>query len=125
MKTAKVLALAGLLVLGGVKTAQAQALTSSTTVAAESPMIVGIGAVITTVQVSSTVSSSLSLQVPNPRSVVGVPSCVTYDTLGQGPKPLRYTFNAVTGVVTVQGSTMTSGTLEVSDQVRCTAVVRP
>jgi hypothetical protein len=125
MKTSKVLALAGLMVMGGLNAAHAQALTSATTVAAESPMIVGIGATVATVQVSSSVTTSLTLQIPNPRSVIGTPSCVTYDISGQGPKPLRYTFDAVTGVVAVQGSNMTSGTLAVSDQVRCTAVVRP
>jgi hypothetical protein len=125
MKTAKVLALAGLMVMGGFTAAHAQALTSATTVAAEAPMIVGIGATVATVQVSSSVATSLTLQIPQPRTVIGVPSCLTYTVAGAGPKPLLYSYNSSTGVVTVNSSNMTSGTLAVDDQVRCTAVVRP
>jgi hypothetical protein len=125
MKTLKVLALAGLMTVGGFTAAHAQALTSATTVAAEAPMIVGIGATVATVQVSSSVATSLTLQIPQPRTVIGTPSCVTYDITGQGPKPLRYSYDAVSGIMSVNSSNMTSGTLAVSDQVRCTAVVRP
>ncbi len=125
MKTLKVLALAGLMTVGGFTAAHAQALTSATTVAAEAPMIVGIGATVATVQVSSSVATSLTLQIPSPRNVIGTPSCVTYTLAGAGPKPLAYSYDAVSGVMSVMSSNMTSGTLAISDQVRCTAVVRP
>lgn len=125
MKTLKVLALAGLMTVGGFTAAHAQALTSATTLAAEAPMIVGIGATVATVQVSSSVATSLTLQIPQPRTVIGTPSCVTYNIAGAGPKPLTYTYTSSTGVMAVASSNMTSGTLAVDDQVRCTAVVRP
>jgi hypothetical protein len=125
MKTLKVIALAGLMTVGGFTAAHAQALTSATTVAAEAPLIVGVGATVLTVQVSSSVATSLTLQIPQPRTVIGAPSCVTYNIAGAGPKPLTYTYTPSTGVVLVASSNMTSGTLAVDDQVRCTAVVRP
>ena len=121
--------LTGLLVAGavglGAASAHSQALTSATTLVAEAPMIVGIGATVATVQVSSSVATSLTLQLPNATRVVGTPQCVTYDITGQGPKPLRYTYTPATGVVAVNSSVMTSGTLAVSDQVNCMYVVRP
>jgi hypothetical protein len=126
MKTLKVLALAGLMTVGGFTAAHAQALTSATTLAAEAPMIVGIGATVATVQVSSSVATSLTLQIPNPRAVIGAPSCVTYDITGAGPLARRYVYDAVSGVVTVNAApSQVSGTVAVNDQVRCTAVVRP
>ncbi len=126
MKTAKVIALAGLMVMGGFTAAHAQALTSSTTVAAEAPLIVGVGATVATVQVLSTAATSLTLQIPQPRTVIGVPSCVTYDNTGAGPLARRYTYDAVAGVVAVNAApSQVSGTVAVGDQVRCTAVVRP
>lgn len=119
----------GLLVAGAVSMgalgAHAQALTSGTTLAAETPLIVGIGATVGSVQVSSSVATSLTLQMPNPGRIVGSPSCVTYNIAGAGPKPLTYGYNSGTGVVAVNSSNMTSGTLAVDDQVRCTAVYRP
>ena len=121
--------LLGLLVAGAVSVgasgAHAQALTSGTTLAAATPLIVGIGATVGTVQVSSSVATSLTLQMPNPGRIVGTPSCVTYNIAGAGPKPLSYLFVASTGVVSVNSSNMTSGTLAVDDQVRCTAVYLP
>jgi hypothetical protein len=126
MKTAKVIALAGLMVMGGLTSAHSQALTNATTVAAEAPQIVGIGATVATVQVSSTGTTTLSLQIPQPRTVIGVPSCVTYDNTGAGPLARVYSYNAVTGVVSVAAAaSQVSGTVAVGDQVRCTAVVRP
>lgn len=109
----------------GAAGAHAQALTSATTIVAENPTLVGIGAAVGTVQVSSSVATTLTLQMPNYRNIVGRPLCVTYNIANEGPKPLTYTYNATTGVVTVGGSTMTSGTLAVSDQVTCNAVYRP
>ena len=124
-KTAKVLALAGALSVGALTGAHAQALTSATTLVAETPLLVGIGANVGTVQVSSSVATSLTLQMPNPGRIVGSPSCLTYTVAGAGPKPLLYAYNSSTGVVTVNSSVMTSGTLAVSDQVYCNAVYRP
>ena len=119
------LLVAGALSVGALSGAHAQALTSATTIAAETPLIVGIGATVGVVQVSSSVATSLTLQMPNPRGIVGAPFCATYNIAGAGPKPLTYAYNASTGVVTVNSSNMTSGTLAVDDQVRCTAVYRP
>lgn len=121
--------LLGLLVAGAMSVgafgAHAQALTSATTVAAEAPLIVGIGATVATVQVSSSVATSLTLSLPNATRVVGVPQCITYDITGQGPKPLRYIYTSSTGVIAVNSSNMTSGTLALNDQVNCMYVVRP
>jgi hypothetical protein len=122
--------LLGLLVAGAVSMgaagAHAQALTSASTLVAENPMLVGIGAVVGIVQVSSSVSTgSLTLQIPNPGRVIGTPSCVTYNITGAGPKPVRYVYSSSTGVVTVTGSNMTSGTLAVDDQITCSPVYRP
>jgi hypothetical protein len=121
--------LLGLLVAGAVSMgaagAHAQALTSASTLAAATPLIVGIGATVGTVQVSSSVATSLTLQMPNPGRIVGTPSCLTYNIAGAGPKPLAYGYNSGTGVLSVNASNMTSGTLAVDDQVRCTAVYLP
>jgi hypothetical protein len=121
--------LLGLLVAGAVSVgasgAHAQALTSASTLVAENPTLVGIGAVVGTVQVSSSVATSLTLQMPNPGRIIGTPSCVTYSITGAGPKPVRYVYSPSTGVVSVLASNMTSGTLAVDDQVTCNAVYRP
>ena len=125
-KTLKVLALAGALSVGVLAGAHAQALTSATTLAAETPLIVGIGATVGTVQVSSSVATSLTLQMPNPGRIVGVPFCSTYDITGAGPLVRRYTYTSTTGVVAVNTApSQVSGTVAVNDQVYCTAVYRP
>lgn len=125
-KTAKVLALAGALSVGVLTGAHAQALTSATTLVAETPLLVGIGANIGTVQVSSSVATSLTLQMPNFGRIVGTPTCTTYDATGAGPLVRRYTYSAVTGIVAVNAApSQVSGTVAVNDQVYCNAVYRP
>lgn len=124
-KTVKVLALAGALSVGALSGAHAQALTSATTVAAERPILVGIGGVLGVVHVSSTVATSLTLAIPDAGRLLTNPQCVAYDSTFQGPKPLRYTFNQATATLAVTSSNMTSGTLAVGDQVLCHAVYRP
>lgn len=122
-KTAKVLALAGALSVGALTGAHAQALTSATTIAAEAPVLVGIGSVVGVVQVSSSVATSLTFAIPNVRNMVGEPQCATYDSLNRGPKPLRYI--RTNEVMAVNSTNMTSGTLAVDDNIRCTVVYRP
>lgn len=124
MKNFKFIALVGLMV-GATSVASAQALTSATTNIAENPFLVGMGANLGTVQVSSTQTTSLTLQIPGYRQAVGVPLCTAFDSAGQGPKPLKFTFISSTGVVAVTSSNMTSGTLAVGDQVSCFTVIRP